>query len=168
MKTTFRILIVLVLSFIVLFPTTMASAKQNRIEFTGSELCTHADLEIPMEWYPGRNWQARDASETCFDTNADTSMMTGTDYIYDMSCRYVGEGNFMLEGKLRMETDEGGVWVGSWEMSAHDYVIKVVAHGEGVYEGMHLHWFLYQGDTTTTPEGDITPFNGYITYQEDQ
>jgi hypothetical protein len=156
MKTPFRVLLVLVLSFVVLLPTKIASAKETRIEFTGYEECSGDTLIIPVEWYPGRNWQARDAIETCSDT-ADTQMMTGEDHLYDMAAHSVGVANFILNGKLRMETDEGGVWVGSWKLTPSDYIIKVVAHGEGIYEGMLLHWFL-------SLDG---PFYGYISYNGD-
>jgi hypothetical protein len=153
MKTTLRVLLVLVLTFIVLLPTKIASAKETRIEFTGYEECTGDTLIIPVEWYPGRNWQARGATETCVDT-ADTPMMIGEDHLYDMAAHSVGVGNFILNGKLRMETYEGGIWVGSWELIPSTYIIKVIAHGEGVYEGMQLHWFL-------SLEG---PFHGYISF----
>jgi hypothetical protein len=37
-----------------------------------------------------------------------------------------------------MKTDEGGVWVGSWELIPTYDVITVVAHGEGMSEGKRL------------------------------
>ena len=159
MKATFRVLMVLVLAFVVLLPTTLASAKETRVEFTGYEICTHEDLVFSREWYPGHNVQDKDGSETCSDI-ADTPMMTGTDYVFDMSGRWVGDRNFMINGKIRMETDEGGVWVGSWEMPAHATTIKIIAHGEGLYEGMQLHWFI------TITDDIVFPFSGYISSNE--
>ncbi len=61
-------------------------------------------------------------------------------------------GRTVLSGKLRMESAEGGAWVGSWVMPANTTTIQVIAHGEGLYEGQQLHWFL----------DDAGPFNGYI------
>ena len=70
--------------------------------------------------------------------------------------QFVGP-NFILVGKLRMESDEGGVWKGSWVLPANSTTIQVIAHGEGIYEGLKLHWFL-------SLDG---PFWGYITSNAD-
>lgn len=158
MKTTLRVWLVLLLPFVMFLPTSMASAEQARIEFTGYEECTGETLVIPVEWYPGLNWQARDVSETCLDYSSNTSMMTGVDHIYDAAIRAVGSGNLILVGKLRMQTDEGGLWIGSWVYSPSDNLIKIVARGEGLYEGMHLYWFI-------DVSGPVSPFYGYISYQ---
>jgi hypothetical protein len=157
MKSVLRILIVLTLVIGVLSPMTIAKAKTTRIDFTGSESCVPGTLTLIREWMAGPNYLARGLTEVCLDT-ADIPQMTGTDYLYDGQVRFVGNtGNFILSGKLRMETDEGGVWLGSWVLPANSTTIQVIGHGEGLYEGLHLHWFL-------SLDG---PFNGYITENED-
>jgi hypothetical protein len=152
MKSVLRILIVLMLIVGVLMLVTIASAKTARIDFTGSEWCDPDTFTLIREWMAGPNYQAKGLTEICYDT-ADIPQMTGTDYLYDGRISFVGNSdNFILSGKLRMETDEGGVWMGSWTLPANSNTIKVVGHGEGIYEGLQLHWFL-----------DLDgPFYGYI------
>ena len=151
MKTVLGILIGLTLVLGVLLPVSSAGAKPARIEFTGSESCT-GDLKFIRQWITGPNFQARGLTETCLDT-ADIPEMTGIDYLYDGKVSIVGEnGNFILSGKLRMESNEGGAWVGSWVLPANSDTIQVIGHGEGIYEGYQLHWFL-------SLDG---PFYGYI------
>jgi hypothetical protein len=169
MKTPFRILMVLVLSCGILLPTTMASAKETRIEFTGYEVCT-GELDILKEWYPGWNYQARGATETCIiPAEGNIAMLAGIDNISDMAGIFVGNWNnhfnVVLHGKLRLETYEGGVWVGSWEMTSSDFMIKIIAHGEGLYEGMQLH--LYEDWLAEWNGEPSSPFYGYISYYGD-
>jgi hypothetical protein len=153
MNTKLRILIVFLMAAAILLPTAPANAKTTRINFTGSEWCDESTLTLIREWMAGPNYQARGLSQICFDT-ADIPQMTGTDYLYDGQLKIVGKGakNFIISGKLRMETAEGGIWLGSWVLPANSTTIQVIGHGEGLYEGRHLHWFL-------SLEG---PFEGYI------
>ena len=152
MNTKLRILIVILLAATILLPAAQASARTTRIEFTGSEWCDPDTLTVAREWMAGPNYQARGLTQVCYDT-ADIPQMTGTDYLSDGNVKFIGSGgNLILSGKLRMETGEGGVWVGSWTLPANSTTIQVIGHGEGKYEGMKLHWFL-------SLDG---PFYGYI------
>ena len=145
-----RILFVLVLVTAILASTSIASAKTTRIEFTGSEWCDEDTLIFEREKLAGPNMQIKHITQVCYDT-ASIPQLSGTDYLTDGDMHVVGQ-NFIIDGNLRMESDEGGVWVGSWVLPAHTNTIKVIAHGEGLYEGMILHWYL-------SLDG---PFWGYI------
>jgi hypothetical protein len=152
MKHIMHILFVLTLVFSLLFPMTIASANPNRIDFSGSEWCDPSTLNVIREWMAGPNYQARGLTQVCYDT-ADIPQMTGTDYLSDGRVIFVGNtGDLVLTGKLRMVTNEGGVWVGSWRLPANSDTVQVIGHGEGIYEGLQLHWFL-------NLDG---PFEGYI------
>lgn len=145
-----RILFVIVLLAAILLTTTTASAKTTRIDFTGSEWCDPDTLIFGDMRLAGPNMQIKHITQVCYDT-ASIAQLTGTDYLTDGDMHFVGP-NFILVGNLRMESDEGGVWVGSWVLPANADAIQVVAHGEGLYEGMELHWYL-------SLDG---PFWGYI------
>ncbi len=152
MKQIMRISIILALVITVLLPMANASSITNRIDFTGSEWCDPDTLTVIREWMAGPNYQARGLAQVCHDT-ADIPQMIGTDYLSDGRISFVGsDGNFILSGKLRMVTREGGVWVGSWTLPPNLDTVQVIGHGEGIYEGLQLHWFL-------SLDG---PFNGYI------
>ncbi len=146
-----RIAFVIVLASLLLATAGVASAQTARIDFSGSEWCPDTFLFGSIR-FPGPNLQIRDITQVCYDT-ASIPQLTGTDYLSDSNLHAVGKGgNFILTGKLRMESVEGGAWVGTWVWATNMDTIQVVAHGEGKYEGMQLHWFL-------TEEG---PFWGYI------
>ncbi len=144
-----RILFVIVLLAAILLTATTASAKTTRIDFTGSETCS-PDVNFERVKLAGPNLQIKHITSVCYDT-ASIPQLTGTDYLTDGDMHYAGP-NWILVGNLRMESDEGGVWVGSWVLPANADTIQVVAHGEGLYEGMELHWYL-------SLDG---PFSGYI------
>ncbi len=129
-----------------------AYAQATRIDFTGFERCPKPPLWL-RAWEAGPNFLMTGMTSTCYD-RADIPQLTGTDYLLGSTMKYVGTGpNWILTGKLRMESKEGGVWEGSWVLPANATTIQVIAHGEGLYEGLQLHWFL-------TLDG---PFWGYIT-----
>ena len=147
-----RILFVILLVAAMLASTGVASAKTTRIDFSGSEVCDESTLTIAKIIEAGPNLHLMQITQTCYDT-ASSSKLTGTDYLTGGNMHIVGGGkNFILTGTLRMESTEGGVWVGSWVLPANSNTIKVVAHGEGLYAGLQLHWFL-------SLDG---PFSGYI------
>jgi len=150
----YALLIVVLLTSIMLTTTiTIASAKTTRIYFTGSEWCDSDTFIFTRVWESGPNLHLDGITQTCYDT-ASIPQLTGTDYLFDARINFVGDGpNFILSGKLRMESAEGGVWVGSWVLPANTTIIQVIAHGEGIYEGQQLHWFLDEADGS---------FNGYI------
>jgi len=153
MKHLARNLTIFILVIGMLLPLTVASAKTIRTDFTGFEWCDPDTLTVIREWIAGPNYQARGLIQVCHDT-ADIQQMTGTDYLSDARVIIVETtGAFILTGKLRMETDEGGVWVGSWTLPANSDTVQVIGHGEGLYEGLQLHWFLRLDG----------PFYGYIT-----
>ncbi len=156
MKTSVRILIISMLIIGILLPASPASAKSNRIDFTGSEWCDQESFTSARIWEAGPNLHLDGITQTCHDI-ASIPKLTGTDYLIEARMNLVGSGpNFNLSGKLRMESLEGGVWVGSWVLPANTNIIQVIAHGEGLYEGLELHWFL-----TETGSGG-GPFSGYI------
>jgi hypothetical protein len=131
-------------------------AENSRIYFTGSEWCDSNTFIFARIWESGPNLHLDQITQTCYDT-ASIPRLTGTDYLFDARMNLVGGGpNFILSGKLRMVSDEGGVWVGSWVLPANTTTIQIIAHGEGLYEGQQLHWFL---EETGNGSG---PFSGYI------
>jgi len=147
-----RILFIIVLVAAILATTGAASAKTMRIDFTGSEWCDPDTFLFARVWESGPNLHIDGITQTCYDT-ASIPQLTGTNNLFDARINLVGGGpNFNLSGKLRMESAEGGVWVGSWVWPANAATIQVIAHGEGLYEGQQLHWFLVDGG----------PFWGYI------
>ena len=148
MKSKKCILLAVLSVLILLLSATTVSAKTTRVEFTGYEVCDPP--LILKEWVAGFTWHANGITSTCYDT-ASIPELTGTDYLTGFTAQMVGK-NFIMFGKLRMESDEGGVWIGSWVFPAHSPTIQVIAHGEGMYEGMELHWFI-------SLDG---PFWGYI------
>lgn len=152
MKTILRILIVFLLAASVFLPMTATTATVTRIDFTGSEWCDPETLTLIREWMAGPNYQARGLAQTCYDV-ASISQATGKDYIEGRILAVGKPGNFILSGKNRIETDEGGVWVGSWVLPTNSDTIQLIAHGEGMYEGMMLYEYL-------NLDG---PFYGYIT-----
>lgn len=146
-----KYILLAVLSVLILLlsaTATPVSAKATRIEFTGKEICDEPSFS--KQWMAGFTWHANGITSTCHDT-ASIPELTGTDYLTGFTAQIVGK-NFIMFGKLRMESTEGGAWVGSWVFPAHSTTIQVIAHGEGMYEGMELHWFL-------SLDG---PFWGYI------
>jgi hypothetical protein len=156
MKTILRVSMVIVLMRLMLLPARLVTARTNRIEFSGAEWCDPTTLTVVREWLAGPNYQARGLTQTCHDT-ASIPQMNGTDFLSDGRILVVGNaGNFIMTGKLRMESAEGGVWVGSWTWPVNSDTVQVIGHGEGLYEGLHLHWFL-------TLAG---PFFGYISGSE--
>lgn len=156
MKSKKYALLIVVLLASIMLTTTIASAKTTRSYFTGSEWCDPDTFLFTRVWESGPSLHLDGITQTCYDT-ASIPQLTGTDYLFDARMNFVGDGpNFILSGKLRMESAEGGVWVGSWVLPANTTTIQVVAHGEGLYEGQQLHWFL---EETGTGSG---PFSGYI------
>jgi hypothetical protein len=138
--------------FVLAMPT-VAHAEHSRIYFTGSELCDPDTFFFARAWVSGPNLHLDGITQTCYDI-ATIPQLTGTDYLFDARINLVGgEPNFNLSGKLRMVSDEGGVWNGSWTLPANTAIIKVIAQGEGKYEGQQLHWFLNEEDGS---------FSGYI------
>jgi hypothetical protein len=153
MNTKLRFLIIILLVGTILLPASIVSAKANRIEFTGTETCDKSTTVLPRIWLAGPNLQIRGFSQTCYETES-IPEMTGTTYLYDGVVVVKSDGNYMVKVKFRLETDEGGVWVGSAEKPVNATLIECVGHGEGIYKGLELHWFL--------EDGDIKPGYGYI------
>ena len=146
-----RILFVIVLVAVMYATTGIASAKTSRTDFTGSEWCPDT-ITFIRAIEAGPNLHLAGISQTCYDT-ASIPQLTGTDYLSDSMLHLVGNGsNFIITGKLRMESEEGGIWVGSWVLPANTDTIQVIANGQGLYEGQELHWFLNLAG----------PFYGYI------
>ncbi len=153
MKSKKYILLIVILLAAILLTTTTASAKTTRIDFTGSEWCDPDTLMIDKIQPAGPNLHIKHITSVCYDT-ASIPQLTGIDHLTDGDVHFAGP-NWILVGNLRMESNEGGVWVGSWVLPANSTTIQVVAHGEGMYEGMELHWFL-------DAECDVCSFSGYI------
>jgi hypothetical protein len=147
-----KLFLVLTVIAALLLATMPASAETTRIDFTGFDSCDPDTLIFTRAWEAGPNLHIAGITQTCHDT-ASIPQLTGTTYLFDSRINLVGgESNFIIFGKFRTESDEGGVWVGSWVLPANTSTIQVVGHGEGLYEGQQLHWFL-----------DVSgPFWGYI------
>jgi hypothetical protein len=153
MSNRFLVLIIFLLVSSLLLPVNAANAQAERTEFTGWEVCDAETLSAMRLWMAGPNFQVRGWSETAYET-ASIAQMTGTTYIYD-GLAIIGK-NYIVNAKFRMETDEGGVWVGVSRKAADSPTITSIGHGEGIYEGLEFR--LYQNMCT---EGG-QPFHGYI------
>ena len=129
-----------------------ASAANMRIDFTGTE--TGCDpLISSREWPSGPNYHIHVESQTCFEA-ATIAQFTGTNYPYDGVINLVGRGSVLtITGKFRMETDEGGIWVGNFTWPANTNILIGIGHGQGIYKGLNVHLFV---DETTGM------FSGYI------
>ncbi len=137
-----RITFVIVLAALLIATTGAASAATSRIEFTGTTKCFDQESgTLIREWFPGINYQGREFAQVCRD-KASIPQLNGIEYI-DFKVQVVGtDGKWlMLSGTDRMETKEGGVWVGSFEWPANTWILKIVMHGEGIYAGQQLHMF---------------------------
>ncbi len=135
-----RIVFVIVLAALLIATTGVATAGTTRIYFTGKENCDTAIF--PRDWLAGPNWQARGIYSICHD-KATIPQYTGTSYLSDGRLQWlVGQVNPILATDLRMETKEGGVWVGSAVLPANTDEVKIVMQGEGLYEGLQIRVFL--------------------------
>ncbi len=135
-----RILFLIVLAAMLIATTSAASAGTSCIYFTGGEKC--GVPIFPRDWMAGPNWQARGIYSVCQD-RATIPQYTGTSYLSDGRLQWVvGQVNPLLATEIRMETKEGGVWVGSGVLPANTDTIKIVMHGKGLYDGLQIHVFL--------------------------
>jgi hypothetical protein len=141
-----RVLFAIVLAALLIATTGAASAGTTRIYFTGVEKC---DAPIfPQNWMAGPNWQARGIYSICHD-RATIPQYTGTSYLSDGRLQWlVGQVNPILATDLRMETKEGGVWVGSGVFPANTDTVKIVMQGEGLYAGQEIRVFLSYENST--------------------
>ncbi len=147
-----RILFVIVLAAMLIATTSTVNAGTTRIYFTGVEKC--GTPIFPENWTAGPNWQARGIYSTCRD-RATIPQYTGTSFLSDGRLQYVGDVT-LLASDLRMETKEGGVWVGSGVLPANTDTVKIVMHGEGLYEGQQIHVFLSFQYSTFWGHIDVT------------
>ncbi len=129
-----------------------AHAANMRIYFTGTE--TGCDPLIPgREWSSGPNYHIHVESQTCYEA-ATIAQFTGANYPHDGVINLVGGGSVLtITGKFRMETNEGGIWVGSFTWPANTNILTGIGHGQGIYKGLNMHVFV---DETTGM------FSGYI------
>lgn len=153
MKTRIFMVVTVMAALFALAIPVGAHAENPRIYFTGSEVCNPYTFLFARIWESGPNLHIDQITQTCYDT-ASIPQLTGTDYLLDARMNLVGGApNFILSGKLHMVSDEGGAWNGSWTLPANTTIIKVIAQGEGKYDGQQLHWFLDEVGGT---------FSGYI------
>jgi hypothetical protein len=118
-------------------PTTVR-ADNNRIYFTGIETGCE-DWVVEREWMAGPTYHLRIDTQTCYE-EANIPQFTGTLYPHDGVINFGGMFG-TINGKFRMETEEGGVWVGNFELSANSNTISGVGHGEGIYAGQQMRVF---------------------------
>ncbi len=131
-----RIMFVIVLAAMLIATTGTASAGITRIDFKGVTDCKLESLVFRKEWMAGPVYQARHITEDCYDV-ASIPQMNGVEHI---DFHIVGSIP-IFAGTDRMETNEGGVWVGSWVWPPNTSIIKIIMHGEGKYAGLQLHMF---------------------------
>jgi hypothetical protein len=134
-----RVWFVIVLAALLVATTGAARARATRIEFTGMTACDPDSVTLIREWPAGPNYQGRGFTQICYDDIASTPQMLGIEYI-SFKVQQVGP-NFILSGTDRMETYEGGVWVGSWVLPAHSDTLRIIMRGEGKYPGQQLRMF---------------------------
>lgn len=133
MKNLLRFFIILIIATVILLPAKVASANATRIDFTNTEICDN-DITFTREWWSGPNYHLAGITQTCHDTS-DFPFAAGTVYLTDGELNCVAN-NCNMTGWARFETEEGGVWVGRWSLSAG--VFEYRAHGEGIYEGQQF------------------------------
>ncbi len=114
-----------------------ASAKVTRIYFyqLGGDECSPV---LDLLHISGPNMHVHGTytcPTTAYDMNDDPfPMFTGVITWTDAKAQFVG-GHENLTSKIRIDTVEGGAWVGSFSWPGNG-VLKGVYHGEGIYEGM--------------------------------
>ncbi len=124
-----------------------AHAENSRIYFTGVE--TSCDPLLPSRiWASGPNYHVRVQSQTCHEQGS-IPQATGTNYASEGVINEVGRESILtVTGKFRLETNEGGIWVGSFTWPANTNLLKAVGQGQGIYEGLNIHMFLDQSTGT--------------------
>lgn len=140
MKTKMFMILTAITMLLSLAIPAPARAENTRIDFTGIETgCT--DPVWTKEWGSGPNFHISGVSSTCYDV-ANKNYFTGTNYISDGMGHFVAGGAIMIiTGKFRMETEEGGVWVGTFITPANTTILTAVGQGEGIYWGLQIHMF---------------------------
>ena len=133
-------LIVLALMAVLLMASSPASAKTTRIYFyqVGGDECMPV-LDPPHISGPNVHLHGTYTCPTvAYDMDDNPfPMFTGVITWTDAKAQMVGERE-ILSSKIRIDTVEGGAWVGSFSWPATG-VLKGVYHGEGIYEGMTVH-----------------------------
>jgi hypothetical protein len=140
MKTRMFMIVALIAALFALAAPVRAHAENTRIYFTGSEWCDPNSLIFGRAWMSGPNFHANGITQVCYDT-ASIPQLIGTAYLFDGRIVVNGLELYPISGKYRMESNEGGVWTGSWILPANSNIIRLTAHGEGKYEGLQLHLF---------------------------
>jgi hypothetical protein len=143
-----RVLLVIALAAMLVATTGAASAGTTRIYFTGKATCPD-DWIFSRMWEAGAvdNWQVRGIVSVCRDKGS-IPQVTGTEYLTDGNIMWGPMLQPILTTKDRMETKEGGAWVGSAVLPANTDTIQINMHGEGLYEGMQLHMFESYADAS--------------------
>ena len=124
-----------------------ARAEEARVYFTGIE--ASCDPLLPSRiWASGPNYHVRVQSQTCYEQGS-IAQATGTNYASDGVINEVGHESILtVTGKFRLETNEGGIWVGSFTWPANTNLLRAVGQGQGMYEGLSIHMFLDQATGT--------------------
>src|SRR5512135_947574 len=113
MKTKVRVSLAVMSILLILAMPISARAEEARIYFTGIETGC-APLLPSRIWASGPNYHVRVQSQTCYEQGS-IPRATGTNYASDGVINEVGRESLLtVTGKFRLETNEGGIWVGSF------------------------------------------------------
>ena len=150
MKGKKYIAVVLALLLVLLFTSTV-SAKNETIEFTYTEVCDNDNMIVDRWIFNGQvNWLMKGFHVTCTDT-ASIPQYTGT-LVAEGNSQQVGtNGIWVLTGKARLETEEGGVWNMNCVFPTPLWEINCQGQGEGKYAGMQI--FIREGFGTILVHG---------------
>ncbi len=159
MKTQKRLILTIVTVLGVLLVSAAPIAAQASItEFTGTEVC---NIDNPINpgilTFPDGNLHVRGLVFLCRDESSDPR---GTGYnTIVMNANVDANGLGPIWGTFHFETDEGGVWEGTWEamVKTNSSQHHATGTGQGIYEGMTLWADIENGITQTRildPYGD--------------
>ncbi len=135
MRTQKRLILTIVTTLGVLLAFAAPIAAQASVtEITGTEDCTTTNEGI-WTFHDG-NVHIRGMVLLCRETSSDPRA-TGKNTVV-MNANWDANGFGPMWGTAHIETDEGGVWEGTWEGLVTTSVSKYHARatGQGVYEGM--------------------------------
>lgn len=137
MKTQKRLILTIltVLGALLAFAAPIA-AQASVSEITGTESCFPTD---PGTWtFPDGNAHVRGMVLQCRDQSSDPRG-TGDNTVV-LNANWDSNSLGPMWGTFQFETDEGGVWEGTWEgmITTSGSQYHATGMGQGIYEGMKL------------------------------
>ncbi len=140
MNTQKRLILTIVTTLGVLLAFAAPIAAQASVtEFTGEDFCNSSNPINPGIWtFPDGNVHVRGRVFMCREESSDPRNTGNNELV--MNANWDSNMLGPMHGTFRMVTDEGGVWVGTWEglMTRSGYQYHATGTGQGRYEGMKI------------------------------